>query len=346
MLKNYPLFFIFTFFKTLSRKKVANAFLLRLSYFLSKITQKYLHYGSIESLSVEPANTCNLECPECPVGRKILNRSIKFLSFYDFKKIIDQTYKKLIYLQLYFQGEPFIHKQIYDFINYAVSKKIFTSTSTNGHFLSNGNCEKIVHSGLHQLIVSIDGTTQETFEKYRKGGNLEKVLRGIKNLQKAKAKFKKKLPHIVIQFVVFGTNEHQIEEIKLIAKNLKIKDLRLKSAQLANFKNGNKLMPKNKKYRRYKKNKKGIYELKRKNNFKCFRVWSSAVVSSNMELLPCCFDKSAEYSFGSVGLKPLSQEWKNKLAISFRKNVWKNSSKYSICKNCSEGLKKTWFYKY
>lgn len=345
VLKNYPPYFIFAFLKTLSAKKIVNSFLLRWSYFLSKTTQKYLHYGEVESLSIEPANTCNLRCPECPVGKKTLNRLIKFLSFNKFKKIIDQSYQKLIYLQLYFQGEPFIHKQIYDFISYAVSKNIFISTSTNGHFLDNENCEKIVNSGLQQLIISIDGTTQETFEKYRKGGSLEKVLMGIRNLQKAKTKKQKKLPHIVIQFVVFSTNEHQIEEIKMIAKGLKINDLRLKNAQLENFENGNELMPKNKKYRRYKKNKKGIYELKRKNNFKCFRVWSSAVVSSNMELLPCCFDKSAEYSFGSVKLKTLKQEWKNKLAINFRKNVWKNSSKYPICKNCSEGLKKTWFYK-
>lgn len=345
MLRNYPLYFIFTFLKTLSARKIVNAFLLRWSYFLSIITQKYLHYGEVESLSIEPANTCNLECPECPVGKKTLQRLLKFLSFNEFKKIIDQTHKKLIYLQLYFQGEPFIHKQIYDFIHYAVSKKIFTSTSTNGHFLNDENCKKIVSSGLHQLIVSIDGTTQETFEKYRKGGNLEKVLQGIKNLQKAKIKEQKKLPHIVIQFVVFSTNEHQIEAMQKIAKNLKISDLRLKSAQLDPFKNGNDLMPKNKKYSRYRKNKNEIYELKRKRNFKCFRVWSTAVISSNMELLPCCFDKSGRHSFGNVKQKPLNQEWKNKLAINFRKNVWKNSSNYPICENCSEGLKKIWFYK-
>ncbi len=332
------LYFIIAFIKTLSASKIFNAFLLRLSYFLSVLTSKHIHWGTMESLSVEPINKCNLHCPECAIGSNKIQRKSPSLQFADFKKIIDETYKKLIYLQLYFQGEPFIHSHIYDFIRYAVNKKVFVSTSTNGHFLSPTNSAKIVESGLHQVIISIDGTTQAIFSKYRKGGDLNTVLQGVKNLQQAKKDANSLFPHIAIQFVVLKYNEHQIPEVKQLCKQLKVKDLRLKTAQIYNLKQGDELVPIQNIYSRYTKQQTGEYKLKRRKIFHCFRVWSGAVISSEMALLPCCFDKSAIYKYGSVKTQPIHTQWKNQIAKQFRQKVWKNQNKPYICKNCSEGL--------
>lgn len=304
-----------------------------------------MHWGKVESLSIEPTNLCNLKCPECPSGNNQMTRARLFLNNENFKKIIDETWKHLVYLQLYFQGEPFMHPKVTELIKYATQKNIFTTTSTNGHFLTSSNCEKIIDSRLQQIIVSIDGTTQNTFEKYRVGGSLDKVIQGIENLQAAKTEHNSKLPHIVIQFVVFSTNEHEIPDIKKLAKKLNVDDLRLKSAQIDEYHSGNELMPKNDKYNRYTKQKDGTFELKRKNNFKCFRIWNGAVVSADNELLPCCFDKDAKHNYAQLNQETIMSSWKNNQAIDFRKKIWKNYSQHEICRNCSEGLKKTWFKK-
>lgn len=333
----------FRFLFTLTFAKIWNSFLIRLGYLFSKLFREYFHWGRPESLSIEPTNLCNLKCPECPSGNNKMLRSRLFLSEADFKSTIDQTYKHLVYLQLYFQGEPFMHPKLNTFIKYATQKNIFTSTSTNGHFLTTKTCNEIVESGLHQIIVSIDGASQETYERYRVGGSLDKVIEGIKNLNQAKKYRKTLLPHIVVQFVVFSSNEHELDAIKGICKDLKISDLRVKSAQIDNYANGNALMPKNNHYNRYVKGNDGIYRLKRKNNFKCFRVWNGAVISSNNELLPCCFDKDANYPFNSSANYVVNTAWKNEKAKAFRKKVWQDNKKFEMCQNCTEGIKRTWF---
>lgn len=332
------------FIQTLTFKKLVNALLIRVSYVLSILLHKQMHWGKPESLSIEPTNLCNLKCPECPSGNNSMTRSRLFLSKHNFERTIDASFKYLSYLQLYFQGEPFMHPKLTEYIKLATSKNVFTTTSTNGHFLDAATCQKIIDSGLHQLIVSIDGTSQQSYSKYRVGGDLEQVKKGIRLLQQAKEQHKSRVPHIVIQFVVFSTNEHEIGAIKQLATALNVTDLRLKSAQIEDFKKGHSLMPKNAKYNRYKQQDDGTYKLNRKSNFKCFRVWSGSVLSANNELLPCCFDKDATHAYASLNNEGLFDVWKNKESKSFRQKVWRNPEEISMCTNCTEGLKRTWFF--
>jgi len=327
------------FFKTLSGYKIWNSFLLRLSYHLSSHLGIYLHWGNPESLSIEPTNLCNLKCPECPSGNNGLTRPRLFLSEADYKSIIDQSSKFLVYLQLFFQGEPFLHPRLFDFISYATSKNIYTGTSTNGQFLTHENSKKIVQSGLHQLIISIDGTTQEVYEKYRVGGSIELVKSGISNIVYAKHELNSQTPYLVMQFVVFKTNEHQISDVKALAKELKVDKLELKSAQIDNYINGSDLIPENAKYSRYQADNSGKFWLKRNPNFKCKRIWMGSVVTAENELLPCCFDKNAHYSYGKPDSAFKLELWKSEKAKNFRKAVWNNYSQFDICKNCTEGLK-------
>lgn len=321
------------FLQTLTLRKIFNGFLLRTSYYISSVFGFQMHWGKPESLSIEPTNLCNLKCPECPSGNNAMTRSRLFLTDKDYKNAIQQFGPWLSNLILYFQGEPFMHPKIYDFIAIASQKKIYTTIATNGQFLSTENCTRIVSSGLKRLIVSMDGTDQLTYEKYRVGGSLDLVIQGIRNLKKAKISLQKPYPYISIQFVVFSTNQHQITDVKQLAKKLEV-NLILKSAQIADFESGNPLMPQNPEFSRYAQDDTGKYYLKRKNNFKCWRVWRGGVISADNHLLPCCFDKNAEHAYG----KAKQSAWKNKLAAKFRKRVWTNAD-IAMCKNCSEGVK-------
>jgi hypothetical protein len=51
--------------------------------------------------------------------------------------------------------------------------RLYTSTSTNAHFLDEAKAEATVRSGLSRLIISLDGTDQETYSAYRKEGDAE-----------------------------------------------------------------------------------------------------------------------------------------------------------------------------
>ena len=150
----------------------------------------------------------------------------------------------LLYLVFYFQGEPYLNPDFLEMVKYASQKKIYTATSTNAHYLTDQNAKRTIESGLDRLIISIDGSTQEVYQQYRVGGNLEKVLEGAKNIVKWKKELKSKTPFIFFQFLVVKPNEHQLEDIQKLAKEVGVDEVRFKTAQVYDYeKDPNQLIP-------------------------------------------------------------------------------------------------------
>lgn len=325
--------------KKITFYRLVNFIKLYSSFILSRLIKKPAIMGQPIALSIEPTTACNLGCPECPSGLKKFSRKTGNLSVSLNEKIIDQLQNSLIYINYYFQGEPYINPNFFDFIKYASERNIFCSTSTNGHFLNDNNCEKTIQSGLKQLIISIDGDDQESYEQYRKKGNYEEVIKGVKNIVKWKKKMKSEYPILVFQFLVVKTNEHLVENMKSLSEELGINEFRMKTAQFYNYESGNSLMPENQEYTRYIKQADGKYKLKNKLYNHCWRMWSSAVITVNGEVVPCCFDKDANHKTGNLNIDPFEKIWHSNTYNKFRESVLKNRKDIEICKNCSEGTK-------
>lgn len=253
-----------------------------------------------------------------------------------FRQIIDQTKDHLTYLHLYFQGEPFLHPNFPELISYADKSGIFTSTSTNGHYLTKKNVGAIIDSGLKQLIVSMDGITQEIYQDYRVGGKLAKVEEGLFELIHRKRELKKRFPRIILQFLVTGKNEHQIPELKIWAKNIGVDELQLKTTQIYGFENGSELIPQNTQYSRYIPNGNGTWKLKKEIQNKCWRMWQGAVFTWDGKLLPCCFDKDGQHVMGKIQENHLKDIWNNNAYNAFRKQLLNDRTQIEICKNCTE----------
>lgn len=307
------------------------------SYLKSKYSKNPNPKGMPISISFEPTTSCNLRCPECPSGLRSFTRPTGMLEATLFKNTIDQLYKTLTYLIFYFQGEPYLHKEFIDLVKYASQKGIYTATSTNAHYLNDENARKTVESGLDRLIISLDGTTQDTYQQYRIGGNIEKVLEGAKNIVKWKKKLKSKKPYTIFQFLVVQPNEHQIEDVKKLAKEIGVDDVGLKTAQIYDYQNGSPLIPTIDYYSRYKNNGNGTFSIKNKLLDHCWKMWHSCVITWDGLVVPCCFDKDAEYVMGDLKKQSFDQIWNGYEYVSFRKSLLKSRSEIKMCKNCSEG---------
>ncbi len=325
----------YNFVRTLSLWKLINYIKIQASYCISLLAHKPVHAGMPVSLSIEPTTSCNLRCTECPSGLKEFTRPQGKMTDIDFQNIIDQLKEQLLVVMLYFQGEPLLNPDLFQMLAYARKKKVYTATSTNGHFLNDENARSLVESGLSRLIISVDGTNQETYEKYRKGGELDEVLAGIRNLKKWKTELKSFQPFLIIQFLVFKHNEHQIPEIKKLAKELGIR-LELKSAQVYNYREDIDLIPDNPKYARYTRGRDGKWELKKAIRNRCFRMWSGAVITWDGRVVPCCFDKDAKHQLGKLDNHFFKEIWTGKAYKDFRKQVFTSRNKIDICGNCSE----------
>ena len=327
------------FVQKTSLRRILNTLAVFSSYFRSRSSKKILHTGLPISISIEPTTSCNLRCPECPSGLRSFTRPTGMLQKDLFEKVIDQLAPTLSYLTFYFQGEPYLHPQFLPMVKYASEKGIYTATSTNAHYLKDEAARQTVASGLDRLIISIDGTTQDTYESYRIGGDLSKVIEGAKNIIAWKKKLKSKTPHVIFQFLVVKPNEHQIPEVYKLAEELGVDEVKLKTAQIYNFENGSDLIPTQEKYSRYQKDSDGKYKIKNGLDNNCWKMWQSCVITWDGKVLPCCFDKDAQYVMGDLTKNSFEEIWQGEKYQDFRSTLFKSRSEIEMCKNCTEGTK-------
>lgn len=325
--------------RRMTLKKSWNAVQVLSSYYWSRWTKKPVQWGLPISISVEPTTACNLGCPECPSGLKQFTRDTGNLKEDFFQQTIDQLADRLLYLIFYFQGEPFINPKFLEMVEYAHKKGIYTATSTNAHFLHDKLAERTVRSGLDRLIVSIDGTTQETYESYRIHGKLDKVIEGTKNIIAWKKKLGSKTPHVIFQFLVVRPNEHQIDDVYKLADELGVDEVRLKTAQVYDFEHGNDLLPNNPKYSRYAQQPDGTYRIKNMLLNHCWKLWHSCVITWDGLVVPCCFDKDATHQLGNLQETNFKTLWQGEAYQQFRGTVLKARNEVDICTNCTEGTK-------
>jgi radical SAM protein with 4Fe4S-binding SPASM domain len=325
------------FCSKISVKRVVNALKVTGSYVWSKLSGRASHWGLPMSISFEPTTSCNLRCPECPSGLRSFTRPTGMMSEDLFKRTIDELHETLMYLIFYFQGEPYLHPQFTELVKYAAQRGIYTATSTNAHYLNDTNARKTVESGLDRLIISIDGTTQDTYEQYRVGGKLSKVIEGTKQVIAWKKRLGSSTPHVVFQFLVVRPNEHQIEEVKRLAATLGVDEVGLKTAQIYDYERGSPLIPTLDRYARYAQQADGTYRIKNKLLDHCWKMWHSCVITWDGLVVPCCFDKDAHYRLGDLKSSSFEQMWHSQAYKQFRASLIKSRSEIEMCKNCTEG---------
>jgi radical SAM protein with 4Fe4S-binding SPASM domain len=313
--------------------------LLKSSFFISRLLKNPIHWGNPIAISIEPTTACNLKCPECPSGLRQFTRPVGNLKPEVNDNILNQLGKHLQYINYYFQGEPFINPKFLDFVKAAREKNIYVLTSTNAHFIDQKTALKVVDSGLSELIISIDGTTQDTYSNYRVEGKLSKVLDGVKHIVEAKKIKQSKQPIVTLQFLVTKQNEHQLNDIKKLKETSGADALKLKTVQVYDYENGNPLLPSNERFSRYKKDREGKYRLKNRMSNHCWRMWSTCVFTWDGKLVPCCFDKDAQHLMGSIDKSTFKKIWKSDVYQKFRKDILKDRKSIDICSNCSEGSK-------
>ncbi len=327
------------FASSITSRRVFNAFKVLLSFYAARFSRRPVQWGVPFTVSIEPTTACNLRCPECPSGLRAFTRPTGNLRSDFFRRLIDELSPDLMWLIFYFQGEPYINPNFLDMVAYARKQRIYTITSTNGHFLDDGNARRTVESGLHRLIISVDGTTQEVYEQYRIGGQLDKVLQGAANVVRWKRQLGRSTPHVVFQFLVVRPNEHQVQDIFRLARETGVDEVKLKTAQVYDYRHGNPLIPLQQRYSRYRPTVNGDYEVKHKLLRHCWKLWHACVITWDGMVVPCCFDKDASHRMGSLREYSFRQVWHGEAYRRFRMAILHGRDQIDICTNCTEGCK-------
>lgn len=210
---------------------------------------------------------------------------------------------------------------------------LYTIVSTNAQSLTPILAKQLVASGLSRIIVSIDGMSEASYNAYRVGGSLHKALDGLTYLRQAKNEIGAPI-HIELQCLRLRSNEHEWAAMKSHYRVMGADSLTFKTAQFYKYEKGNPLMPSNERYSRYTRLSDGTYRLKHRHIHACHRLWTGAVITTTGELLPCCMDKAAQYSFGNVFESFFEQCYHSPAADHFRAHLLSTHFDLPICQNC------------
>jgi MoaA/NifB/PqqE/SkfB family radical SAM enzyme len=172
------------------------------------------------SLQIEASSTCQLACPACPTAdgstRPLLGRG--HLKVDDFETLLDRN-PELLQIELSNYGEMFLNPQLPRILEAAHSRGVIVSgnNGVNLNFASEEALEAVVRYRVRGLTCSIDGATAETYARYRRNGDLTKVLANIDRILEHKRRYDTVFPILFWQFVVFGHNEHELEMARSMA---------------------------------------------------------------------------------------------------------------------------------
>lgn len=174
-------------------------------------------------IALEASSHCQLRCPSCPTALKQIDAGIGrgFLRLSDFRSLLDSE-PDLLGVEISNFGEIFLNPELVGILELAYERRV-TIMAHNGVNLNDVRpevLEALVRYRVHRLTVSIDGATQGSYVQYRRRGDLETVIGNIRTINRWKAKLGSVVPHLRWQFIVFGHNEHEIEDARSLAEEL------------------------------------------------------------------------------------------------------------------------------
>jgi MoaA/NifB/PqqE/SkfB family radical SAM enzyme len=176
---------------------------------------------SLSKLYIEPTTQCNLQCRTCI--RNSWDEPIGSMDTAVYRKLLSdlRDLKTLNTIAFWGYGEPLAHPEIVNMVAEAHEMGLKTEVITNGHLLDKYMAKGFIQAGLDTMVVSLDGTTQESYVDIRQGGDLLCVEENIRTLNMLRAKMSRNNPDVGMEFVIMKSNINQLPELAQKALSMK-----------------------------------------------------------------------------------------------------------------------------
>lgn len=294
----------------------------KLANLLTTRTQRWLHTSRVTGMPtsyfIDPINICNLRCPLCPTGRGILARPRGQLALDSLKKIVDEIAPYAYRVELYNWGEPLLHPDIFEIIEYSSQHRITVGLSSNLNRLDANAARRLIESGLSQLTVSIDGATQESYETYRRRGKLDTVLKNLQMLINTRRALGRTNPFIIWRMLIGKHNEYEIEAVRALAYEIGVDSFSTgvlyvdthDSEQITQW------LPETPEYNAY-----GDRDIAPENTWDCADLWETMVINWDGGVAPCCWLHDPAHDFGNALHQTVREVWNGPSYVSARRVI-------------------------
>ncbi len=168
------------------------------------------------------SHRCTYHCQMCGVvnilkGYELpidtVKRSLDDISSWNWDSIVTIT-----------GGEPFLRKDIFEIIQYAVEKNVKVECISNGSLIDKKLANKIITSGLQNIAVSLDGAREETHDYIREKGAFKKAVDALRYLVEFKKKYGRG-PQISVWTTIMKENVSELFDIAPLVRDIGVECL-------------------------------------------------------------------------------------------------------------------------
>ncbi|MFZ5863098.1 MAG: radical SAM protein [Nitrospirota bacterium] len=170
-----------------------------------------LSQRKIRKIQLEPSLACNLECPCCSNKTQRQTRAKPFLMEIEAFDGLLKSLRKNSYtvgeIEYCGQGDPLMHPRFAEFVRTARD----SYPETRQRVITNGNFDygkATAGEFIDEIVVSCDGVFQKSYAQYRIGGNVDEVIRFMKDIPKTVAGKKQ---NIMWKYILFEFNDSDEE---------------------------------------------------------------------------------------------------------------------------------------
>ncbi len=273
---------------------------------------------------IEPTNNCNLKCIMCPTGTGKVNVKKGFMDYALYKRIIDETNEYTSAVTLAISGESLLHPEFFRMIKYANSKGIKILLNTNATLLTREKARLLLDSGISEISFAFDGLKKGQYEKARVGADFEKTLDNILYFLRLRKEEKRKLPYAILSMLEL--------ELEAYSEREKADFLRLFGGHIDEIRS--------REVSTWGSTFKGTDEFSYRDNSNvcgpCSRLWSTACIMWDGDVVPCVYNANHEYVIGNINDNRLMDIWNSEKMFTLR-GAMINGDYLNIsplCENC------------
>ena len=291
--------------------------------------------GGPETAMIEPTNLCNLACPTCPTGTGKI-KPLPSMTTARFARALGELGPQVRNLALWNYGEPLLNKHLPEIIAHAKQAGVsVVKVSSNVHFLDGERGRALLSSGLDVLILSVDGASQATYATFRKDGDFETVARSVAWLTAEKRRLGSKKPRIELQFIAMRHNQHEIPEMRRLAREWGVDKLRIKTVG-ADDPETRDLIPTDRLLSRYD----ATATRPNTRHALCTMAWDHTVINVDGSVTPCCYlrpDMGDSFVMGNVFETTFAEIWRGPRYRKFRREMLAGRESMPVCDRCRGG---------
>ncbi len=172
-------------------------------------------------LVFDPTNACHLGCPLCPTGRGLVDRRTGHAELALFQRLLDELGETLFMVDLFNWGDPLLNPRLEQFAAAARARGVVTTVCSNLSMkLTEARIERLLGSGIGELVISLDGASAATHERYRRGSDFALIVENMRRLVAARRRLGLRSPLLTWQFIVFRFNEHELGQAEAMAREI------------------------------------------------------------------------------------------------------------------------------